>query len=66
MKTFCANGGRELIFTKLKDFSNKKNIAIKYAAPYMHKENRVVEQRWRIIVMIKNSLLVDIGLPLEF
>lgn len=41
IKVFCANGGEELIFAKLKDLCNKKEITIKYAAPYMPKENNI-------------------------
>lgn len=66
MKALRADGRREFISTKLKDFCEKKGITIKYAAPYIHKENGVAEQGWRTIVTIKDSLLIDNGLPLEF
>lgn len=32
----------------------------------MHEENRVAERSWRTIVTMKDSLLVNSGLPLEF
>lgn len=66
MKALCADGGGEFILTKLKDFCEKKGITIKYAAPYMHEENGVAEQGWKTIVTMKDSLLIDSGLPLEF
>lgn len=66
MKAFRANGGGEFISTKLKDFCKKKGITIKYAALYMHEENGVAKQGWRTIVTMKDSLLIDSGLLLEF
>lgn len=66
MKALCADGGGEFISTKLKEFCDKKGITIKYAAPYMHEENGLAERGWRTIVTMKDSLLVDSGLPLEF
>lgn len=32
----------------------------------MHKENGFIERGWQIIVIIKNSFLLDSGLPLDF
>ena len=66
MKALRADGGGEFISTKLKDFCEKKGITIKYAAPYMYEENGVAERGWRTIVTMKNSLLIDSRLPLEF
>lgn len=66
MKTFCIDGKGEFIFAKLKNICNKKDISIKYAAPYMHKENGLAEQGWKTVVIMKDSLLIDNGLPLEF
>lgn len=51
---------------KLKDFCDKKGITIMYAAPYMPEENGVAERGWRTIVTMKDSLLINSGLPLEF
>lgn len=66
MKALRADGGGGFISTKLKDFCDKRGIAIKYAAPYMHEENGVAERGWRTIVTMKDSFLIDSGLPLEF
>lgn len=66
MKVLCADGGGEFVSTKLKDICKQKGITIKYAASHMHEENRMAEQRWRTVVTMKDSLLVDNGLPLEF
>lgn len=66
IKAFCANGGGEFISIKLRTFCKKKRISIKYAAPYIHEENGLAERRWRIIVAIKDSLLLNSGLSLDF
>ena len=66
MKALYTDGRGEFISAKLKDIYNKKGISIKYTAPYMHKENRLAEQGWKTVVTMKDSLLIDSGLPLEF
>lgn len=66
MKVLRADGGGEFISAKLKDFCDKKGITIKYAAPYMHEENGIAERGWKTIVMMKDSLLINSGLPLNF
>lgn len=66
MKALCADGGGEFISAKLKDICDKKGISIKYVAPYMHEENGLAERGWRTVVTMKDSLLIDSGLPLEF
>lgn len=59
-------GGGEFISIKLRVFCKKRGIALKYAAPYMHKENSLAERGWRRIVTMKDSLLLNSGLPLDF
>ena len=66
MKALCTDGRVEFISEKLKNIYKKKSITIKYIVPYKHEENRLMEQRWRTIVIMKESLLVDNGLSLEF
>lgn len=44
MKALRADGGREFISTKLQLFYEKREIIIKYTAPYVHKENGLAEQ----------------------
>lgn len=66
MKALYTDGGREFISAKLKDICNKKGISIKYEAPYMHKENGLAERGWKTVVIMKNSLLINSGLLLEF
>lgn len=63
MKSFQADGERELIFSKLQSIYKKQGIAIRYAAPYIHKENELTKQGQRMIVTIKVSVLIDSGLP---
>ena len=61
----CRWGG-EFISAKLKDICDKKGISIKYATTYMHEKNGLAEQGWKIVVTIKDSLLIDSRLPLKF
>ena len=61
-----ADEGREFISTKLKEFCDRRRIRIKYVAPYIHKENGIEERGWRTIVTMKDSLLIDNHLLLEF
>ncbi len=66
LKTLRADGGCEFISIKLRVFCEKRRIALKYAASYMHEENGLAERGWRIIVTMKDSHLLDSGLPLDF
>lgn len=66
MKVLRADGGGEFISAKLKSFCEKRGIVIGYAAPYVHEENELAERGWRTIVMIKDSMLIDSGLPNGF
>ncbi len=66
MKVLRADGGGEFISIKLKSFCEKRGIVIKYAAPYVHEENRFAERGWRTIVTMKDSMLIDSGLPNGF
>lgn len=66
MKALRADGGGEFISAKLKDFCNKRGITIRYAASYMHEENGITERGWKTIVTMKDSLLIDSRLPLNF
>lgn len=43
IKTLYINSTNKFILAKLKNFYEKKNIAIKYITPYIHKENCIVE-----------------------
>lgn len=63
MKVLRADGGGEFISIKFCSFCKKRGIAIKYATPYIHEENGLAEQRWRTIVTMKDSMLIDSGLP---
>ena len=66
IKILRADGGGEFILHKLQTFCEKKGILIKYAALYVHEENGLAEQGWRTIVTIKDSMLIDSGLPNGF
>ncbi len=43
MKALRVDSGGEFILTKLRLFCEKRGIAIKYVASYMHKENGLAE-----------------------
>lgn len=66
MKVLWADGGGEFILAKLKLFCNKRDIIIRYAMSYIHEKNGLAEQRWRTIVTMKDSMLIDSGSPNGF
>ena len=61
-----ADGGEEFISIVLKDFCNERGIDIGYTALYMYEENSITERCWRTLSTMKDSLLIDGGLPLNF
>lgn len=66
LKTLCADGEGEFISIKLKDFCKIRGITLKYATLCMPKENGLAKRGWQMIIILKDSLLLDSGLPLEF
>ena len=66
MKPLYANNRGESISIKLKTFCEKRRITLKYAVLYIHEENGLIERKWQTIVTIKDSLLLDNGLLLNF
>lgn len=44
MQLLCANRKKKFIPVKLKEFCEKKDIKIKYAASYIRKKNGIVKQ----------------------
>ena len=66
MKVLQADGGGDFIFVKLRTFCEKREIIIKYAAPYIYEENELVKQGWKIIVTMKDVMLIDSGLLNDF
>lgn len=51
---------------KLRDFCKEKGIQIRYATPYLHEENGIAERGWKTLVIMKDALLIDSGLPINF
>ena len=66
MKILRVDGRGEFISHKLQTFYEKRGISIKYTALYVHEENRLAEREWCIIITMKNSMLINSGLPNEF
>lgn len=66
IKILYTDGGREFISIKLRYFYNKKGIILKYVVSYMHKKKNIVEKSWQTIVTIKDLLLLNNGLLLDF
>lgn len=62
MKIFRVDDREEFIWTKLRSFCKEKDIAIKYAAPYIHEENGLTKQKWRRIVIMKDMMPINSGL----
>lgn len=50
----------------LKNFCHKKDITICYTAPYMYKTKKIAEQCWKTLAIIKDLLLIDNGLLINF
>jgi hypothetical protein len=60
------DGGGEFTSIALERYCKEHGIKLEYSAPYMHTENSVAERTWRTIDTMKNALLIDSGLPLNF
>lgn len=60
------DGRGEFIRAALKSFCEDRNITIGYVVPYMHKENGIAGRCWRTLAIMKDSLLIDSGLPVNF
>lgn len=66
MGALRADGGGEFISINLKDFCKERGIQVRYATPYLHEENDLAERGWRTLVTIKDAILLDSGLPIDF
>lgn len=66
IKILWADRRGKFFSIKLKKFCNKKRIIIKYASSYLHKGNGLASHGWRTIVIMKDSLLINNGLPNDF
>ncbi len=66
MMILQADSGGKFILVKLRLFCEKRGSTIRYAALYIHEENGLAERRWRTIVTMKDSMLIDGGLPNGF
>lgn len=66
MKILCIDGREEFISIKLRNFCKKKGIVFKYAVSDIYKKNGIAEKGQQIIIIIKDFLLLDSGLLLDF
>lgn len=66
MKVLKANGKGKFILIKLKQYCQQRGIAIKYITLYLNKQNSFAKKGWKILVIMKNSLLINIGLSSNF
>ena len=66
MKIPRADSVGEFILVKLRLFCEKRGSTIRYAALYIHEENRLAERGWCTIITIKNSMLINGALPNGF
>lgn len=55
-----------MISNALKLYSQKRSIKIEYAAPYMHRKNKMTKRCWKNLATMKDALLIDNGLPMNF
>lgn len=66
MKALRGNGRGEFILIKLKAYGQQYSIAIKYTTPYLHKENGLAKKGQKILIIMKDSLLIDSNLSHNF
>lgn len=62
IKTLRADKKDKFISVKLKAYCQQCNIGMKYTTLYLYKKNNLAKRRQKIVIMIKNSLLIDSGL----
>lgn len=60
------NRGKKFISNALKLYCQEKNIKIGYAAPYIDQKNEISEKCWRILAIIKDVLLINSRLSVNF
>ena len=61
-----ADQGEKFLLIKLKKFCKKPGITIKYSILYFYDKNKLVKQDWRILIIIKFFLLINISLLNKF
>lgn len=60
------NGSGKFICLALKNVCNKKVIDIGYTTSYIYKKNGIAKQCRRTLLTMKDSLLIDSNLPVNF
>lgn len=66
IKEFWADEGDKFFSIEPKIFYKKQDINIKYAILYLHKKNDLTKQRLKILVIIKNLLLINNNISNNF
>ncbi len=66
MGALRAEGVGEFVSIKLRGFCKEREIQIRYANPYLHEENGLEERGCRTLVTMKDALLIDVELPIDF
>lgn len=66
MKVLQADSGGEFISVKVWLFCKKRDIVLRYIAPYVYEQNRTAEQIWLTIIIMKDSIFIDSDLPKGF
>lgn len=61
-----ADNREEFISNALKFYCQKWRIKIGYIAPYMYKENKIAERFWKMLVIMKDVLLIDGDFTVNF
>lgn len=61
-----ASGREKFISNALKLYCQKRSIKIGNATPYIHEENRMSKRYWRILAIMKDILLINNGLLVNF
>lgn len=66
VKIFWINRGRKFNFAKHQIFYKKVGIIMNYVTPNIYKENGLVKQRWKTIIIIENTMLINNSLSNRF
>lgn len=66
MKALRVDRGGKSISIKLKIYCQKYNIVIKYTTLYLYKKNSFIKRRKKILVIMKDSLLINSSLLNKF
>ena len=60
------DGEGKFISILLQDFCKERSLIISYVVPYINEENGIAKQCWKTLAIIKNIILINSGLLINF